>query len=81
MRLDDETTAWMIVNMYAGSLAAQVVVACDKARVRVTGRRIADALAVLVPPGAPAGMPGFDGLQQIVEEQVAAILSASARVK
>lgn len=80
MKLDDETTANMVVNMYAGSLAAQVMMACDRARVRATNRRIEAALRWLVPEGAPDSV-GFAELLPLVERQVAAIQSASAGLR
>jgi hypothetical protein len=44
--MDEDATATMITNMYAGSLAAQVTVVCDRARVKATGRRIEASLLV-----------------------------------
>lgn len=71
----DEQTATLILNMYAGSLAAQVVIACDKARVKVTGRRIAAVLDKLLPANTPQAL-GRDALLALVEDQVLRIQSS-----
>ncbi|BBD37474.1 hypothetical protein Amn_23540 [Aminobacter sp. Y103A] len=78
--MDDEVSATMITNMYAGSLAAQVIQACEKARVKVTGRRIEAALRLLVPEGA-ADSPAFHALLPLVESQVARIQAAAGLLR
>jgi len=79
MAIEDEQTAWMITNMYAASIATQVVIACNKARVKVTGRRIEAAMRVLVRE-APNDAQ-FDGLLSIVEEHIARIEAASTSLR
>lgn len=60
--------------------ATQVLTICDRARVRVSGRRIAAVLQQLLGPQSPDAA-GFDAAAELVEREIARLQSIAGGLR